>query len=202
MRYKLDAAITHILVDESQDTNPEQWRAVDALVDEFFAGQSAVERPRTLFAVGDVKQSIYSFQGAEPEIFVELGPALSRCAPSRCSMRFDRVPLHISFRTLPDVLAAVDRVFAQPEKQAAVLETDFVHDTARAEPGGMVTLWPPVQEQDPVLDTDEWPLEVNKGFQSAPRQVAEKIAGEIKRWIDRAPAARPAQARGDAPTTS
>ena len=57
------------------------------------------------------------------------------------------------------------------------------HNTARADHGGMVTLWPPVQEQDPVLQTDEWPLEVNKGFQSAPRQVAEKIAGEIKRWI-------------------
>jgi ATP-dependent helicase/nuclease subunit A len=182
VRYKLDAAITHILVDESQDTNPEQWRAVDALVDEFFAGQSAVERPRTLFAVGDVKQSIYSFQGAEPTIFVESGRRYMLRA-EQVSMRFDRVPLHISFRTLPNVLAAVDRVFAAPEKQMAVLESEFIHESARADAGGMVTLWPPVQEQDPVIETGQWPLEVNRGFRSAPRQVAERIAREIKRWI-------------------
>lgn len=182
VRYKLDAAITHILVDESQDTNPEQWRAVDALVDEFFAGQGAVERPRTLFAVGDVKQSIYSFQGAEPKIFIDSGQRYA-LRSQQVDMQFDRVPLHISFRTLPGVLDAVDLVFASPEKQAAVLENDFVHETARAEEGGTVTLWPPIQEQDPVLDTTEWPLEINKGFQSAPRQVAEKIAGEIKAWI-------------------
>jgi ATP-dependent helicase/nuclease subunit A len=187
VRYKLDAAITHILVDESQDTNPEQWRAVDALVDEFFAGRSAIERPRTLFAVGDVKQSIHSFQGAEPQIFVDSGQRY-RVRAEQVQMQFDRVPLHVSFRTLPNVLAAVDLVFAAEDKQRAVLDREFVHDTARAELGGMVTLWPPIQEQDPVIAADEWPLEVNKGFQSAPRQVAEKIAGEIKRWIaDRRP---------------
>ena len=115
-------------------------------------------------------------------------------------MRFDRVPLHISFRTLPGVLAAVDRVFAQPDKQAAVLETDFVHDTARADAGGMVTLWPPIQEQDPVLDTDEWPLEVNKGIpvRAAPGRRADRAA-RSSGWID-ASAGR--SARAGAPVTA
>src|SRR5690606_21325933 len=73
VRYKLDAGIDHILVDESQDTNGEQWRVVKAMAAEYFAGAGAVGRPRSLFAVGDQKQSIYSFQGAEPALFGETG---------------------------------------------------------------------------------------------------------------------------------
>ena len=92
-------------------------------------------------------------------------------------MAFRDVKLHTSFRTLQGVLDAVDRVFATPEKQQAVLEAHFVHETARADAGGTVTLWPPVQEQDPLVEAEGWPLEINKGFQSAPRQVAERIAG-------------------------
>jgi ATP-dependent helicase/nuclease subunit A len=68
VRYKLDQGLSHILVDEGQDTNPLQWRVVGALIDEFFFGESAAARPRTLFAVGDQKQSIFSFQGADPQV--------------------------------------------------------------------------------------------------------------------------------------
>ena len=82
VRYKLDSGITHILVDESQDTNPGQWSVVKLLADDFFDGDSAVERPRTLFAVGDEKQSIYSFQGAEPAIFAQTGSELGLRAMS------------------------------------------------------------------------------------------------------------------------
>ena len=72
VRYKLDGGLSHILVDESQDTNPEQWQVIDALAEEFFE-PGGIERDRTLFAVGDGKQSIYSFQGAEPALFQESG---------------------------------------------------------------------------------------------------------------------------------
>ena len=78
VRYKLDSKISHILVDEGQDTNAQQWRVVDALVEDFFNGDSAADRPRTLFAVGDQKQSIFSFQGADPEVFVDAGAANMR----------------------------------------------------------------------------------------------------------------------------
>ncbi len=64
--YKIDGGIDHILVDEAQDTNPAQWSIIEALAAEFFAGSGASDKLRTLFAVGDEKQSIYSFQGAEP----------------------------------------------------------------------------------------------------------------------------------------
>ncbi|MGB1550056.1 MAG: UvrD-helicase domain-containing protein, partial [Parvibaculales bacterium] len=65
MLFKIDNGLDHILVDEAQDTSPAQWRVITALADAFFddAGLSGGEaRPRTIFAVGDEKQSIFSFQ--------------------------------------------------------------------------------------------------------------------------------------------
>ena len=69
VHYKLDRGIHHVLIDEAQDTSPKQWAIVKALVGEFFAGHGAHDRPRTIFAVGDEKQSIFSFQGAAPREF-------------------------------------------------------------------------------------------------------------------------------------
>ena len=108
VRYKLDAGITHILVDESQDTNPEQWKVVDALAEEFFAGEGAAQRPRSLFAVGDPKQSIFSFQGAEPALFAESGETYRQKADA-AGRTFRHMPMAASFRTLQAVLDAVDR---------------------------------------------------------------------------------------------
>jgi len=74
--YKLDGGIDHILLDEAQDTAPEQWAILRALTSEFFAGAGAPgwrnsRDERTLFVVGDEKQSIYSFQGADPQRLLE-----------------------------------------------------------------------------------------------------------------------------------
>jgi ATP-dependent helicase/nuclease subunit A len=182
VRYKLDAGITHILVDESQDTNPEQWRTIRAIADEFFVAGSAAQGLRTLFAVGDQKQSIYSFQGAVPELFIETGRAYQGLA-SVAQVAFRKVPLHTSFRTLRGILAAVDAVFSRPDLQAGVLASDPVHhDTARADAGGVVTLWP-VEKDEPSLRGDEWPVEVPEGMKSAARRTAERIAGEIAGWV-------------------
>jgi ATP-dependent helicase/nuclease subunit A len=185
VQYKLDAGIDHILVDESQDTNPEQWRVVRAIADEFFAGQGAVDRPRSLFAVGDQKQSIYSFQGAEPSLFGETGELFERRAAT-AELAFRRLPLRTSFRTLPEILRAVDLVSDQPGIQDALLETEKVHhDTARTMVGGSVTLWPPVQQAASVSESTDWPTEpATGGDRTAPRQVAERIAQEIRHWID------------------
>ena len=123
VRYKLDSGISHILVDEGQDTNPQQWEVIRALIAEFFYGDSAADRPRTLFAVGDQKQSIFSFQGADPEQFVGLGRQVNFAARA-VQFEITPVPLHSSFRTLPDVLGAVDRVFERPDLRSGVLESD------------------------------------------------------------------------------
>jgi ATP-dependent helicase/nuclease subunit A len=197
VQYKLDAGITHILVDESQDTNAEQWAVVRALASEFFVGDSAVERPRTLFAVGDEKQSIYSFQGADPALFGQSGRDFQIRA-KQVDLAFDEVRLLTSFRTLRGVLDAVDTVFARADIREAVLappDAPVLHHTARAEEGGLVTLWPPIQQKEEDVDPDQWPLEAPKDVQSAPRQLAEKIADEIRNWLD---SKRPLGPRGRA----
>jgi ATP-dependent helicase/nuclease subunit A len=182
--YKLDARISHILVDEGQDTNPQQWDVIRALIDDFFHGESAADRPRTLFVVGDQKQSIFSFQGADPDVFVDLGRQVMFSARS---VKFEVTPvkLHYSFRTLPKILEAVDEVFKRPDLRAGALETDFAHLTARREQGGTVTLWPPIKEVEEENDPDNWPTSPPEiQIQSAPRRVAERIAREIRGWID------------------
>ena len=193
VRYRLDAQITHILVDESQDTNEEQWEVVRLLADEFFAGEGAAQKPRTVFAVGDGKQSIYSFQGANPLLFGKSGDEFAEQA-GHVGMAFARVPMTTSFRSLPNILDAVDRVFADPDREAAVLARQPVrHFTARAEAGGTVTLWPPLQSVEDVPTAEEWPLNPPDMMQKAPRRVAIRIAREIRSWID---AGRPLGPRG------
>ena len=185
VQYKLDTGIDHILVDESQDTNPEQWRVVRAIADEFFNGAGDRTRLRSLFAVGDQKQSIYSFQGAEPTLFGATGELFARRA-AEVEMQFRRVPLHTSFRTLIEILNAVDKVTDLDGMQDALLETGKVHhDTTRPTTGGSVTLWPPLQQVAAESGASAWPTEPPSGGErTAPRQVAERIAREIKGWID------------------
>ena len=198
VRYKLDSGIDHILVDESQDTNGEQWRVVRAIAEEYFAGAGAVTRPRSLFAVGDQKQSIYSFQGAEPALFGATGQDFAAKA-ELVELPFEPVPLRTSFRTLPEILAAVDLVADREDIQAALLEVDKLHhNTARTMRGGSVTLWPPIQQAADAPAGRAWPTTVLETERSAPRQVAERIAREIKAWINQR---RPLTGRGRAVTT-
>lgn len=122
VRYKLDGGLEHILVDEAQDTAPEQWDVIDALAAEFFAGEGR-ERgsslDRTVFCVGDEKQSIYAFQNADPARFMEQGDALKELAGG-AGLGFAEPGLNVSFRSAPEVLKAVDLAF---EDLRAALET-------------------------------------------------------------------------------
>jgi ATP-dependent helicase/nuclease subunit A len=194
VRYKLDAGISHILVDEGQDTNPQQWEVIGALVDDFFVGDSAADRPRTVFAVGDQKQSIFSFQGADPEVFVDEGRKYAISARA-VHAEVRELPLRFSFRTLRGVLDGVDTVFNnRPDLKAGALEELFHHDTARADAGGTVTLWPPIKDVADDVDPNNWPTEPPQQMtQTAQRRVAERMAREIRGWID---SGRPLGQRG------
>ncbi len=116
--YKLDQGLDHVLVDEAQDTSPEQWRIVKALADDFFAGHGARgDRIRTIFAVGDEKQSIFGFQGARPEefdrSFRHFGQRIAAYnAEAPEPHAFSKVPLQISYRTVDDILTCVDQIFS------------------------------------------------------------------------------------------
>ncbi len=119
--YKLDGGLDHLLLDEVQDTAPAQWRIAHALTAEFFAGAGAREENRTVFAVGDRKQSIYSFQGADADEFDRSRDLLERRVTA-AGGKFRKTPLDVSFRSTQPVLSLVDAVFDDPVAAAGVVE--------------------------------------------------------------------------------
>ncbi len=186
VRYKLDQGIDHILVDEAQDTSPDQWRIVGRLAEEFFAGLSAREEPRTLFVVGDGKQSIYSFQGADPEGFDRerrdwRGRAEATGAP------FHDVVLGHSFRSTEAVLSAVDVTFARPHLAAALFAGDegISHHPVRADAPGVVEVWPPMADAS-ADGPDDWTLPLDHDTrQSGAMRLAGRIAATVRDFLDR-----------------
>ena len=109
VRYKLDQGIRYIMVDEAQDTSPGQWGIFDQLFEDQLNDQSESESfpPRSVFSVGDFKQSIYSFQGARPDLFHSKAAAVE-VASAEHRRDFARVELDTSFRTALPILEIVD----------------------------------------------------------------------------------------------
>ncbi|WP_165644973.1 UvrD-helicase domain-containing protein, partial [Oharaeibacter diazotrophicus] len=187
VQYKLDQGLDHILVDEAQDTSPAQWRIVRALAGDFFAGEGARGRTvRTLFAVGDEKQSIYSFQGAAPELF----GATRRDVAGEvrgAGGAFHQIELTVSFRSAPDVVKGVDRVFAAPEAHAGLTSGGggTVHETVRGDAPGLVEVWPET-EAEKAPEPERWEDPVDRvGRGGADRRLAERVADEIAGWVAR-----------------
>ena len=184
--FKLDDGLDHILLDEAQDTNPEQWEIVAALAEEFFAGDGARDRTRTIFAVGDAKQSIFSFQRADPHAFLRMRRHFeTRTAAAEQEWRV--VPLEISFRSTEPVLQAIDAIFRhETARDGVALDGGPIrHVASRAGQAGLVELWPPV-EPKPDEDSDPAALPVTRRRIAEPRtRLAEAIAATIKSWLDR-----------------
>ena len=183
--FKLDGGIDHILIDEAQDTNPDQWAVVRALAEEFFAGLGASEATRTVFAVGDTKQSIYSFQRAAPEEFDAMR-AYFRARAKTAEQGWDDVDLDMSFRSTAAVLGTIDEVFAQAEARDGLAGPDhnIHHEPYREGQAGLVELWPPVapEIQD---ERAPWAPPVTARREDHPAaRLASVIAGCIGSWID------------------
>ncbi|MCF3933910.1 double-strand break repair helicase AddA [Acuticoccus sp. M5D2P5] len=197
VRFKLDEGIDHVLVDEAQDTSPPQWQMVDALTEEFFAGHGARPVQRTLFVVGDEKQSIYSFQGAAPHLFAEKRRAYHRIATD-AGLAFEAVDLAHSMRSAPEVLSAVDRVFGVDALAAAVgAEAGAVrHLPVRPGPGG-VDVWPLFA--DSVSEKpDAWELPFDHtADDSGMMKLVRAIADQIEAWCVKGPGGGPPIEPGD-----
>ena len=184
VRYKLDLATEHILVDEAQDTNARQWRIVRAIADEFFAGQGTSGRMRTLFVVGDFKQAIFGFQGTDPiyfaaaeRHFATLAQAGTEAAEDGEAAPFHRLSLTHSFRSTRPILEFVDAAVAGLEAPGLGLVEDIAAHASEVKGPGQVTLWPPVIEGSGEADEEGWADE-------AERALAAKIAGAVKAWLD------------------
>ena len=169
--WKLDNGIQHLLIDEAQDTSPAQWKLLRRLVDEFFDGEgasphrasTATSLPRTMFAVGDFKQSIYSFQGADPLVMNKNRSELSGRAKA-IQADFRDVPLSVSFRSASPILDLVNKTIPD----LGGIDDFTTHEMARSGAGGFVELWPVVKGNDDF---------------GAEMLAATQLARRVKSWI-------------------
>ncbi len=189
VQYKLDQQIDHLMVDEGQDTSPEQWAIIDALCAEFFVGAGARQVRRTLFVVGDEKQSIMSVQGADVASYRRFRQTFeARARLSRQPWREE--PLGRSFRSARPILDLVDAVFAEPEARDGVVSGDGwpAHDCFKTTVPGLVELWPLI-EVGPATRADGWQLpDEQETRERGETRLAQAIARQIFAWLrDRTP---------------
>jgi ATP-dependent helicase/nuclease subunit A len=179
--YKLDGGLDHLLLDEVQDTAPAQWRIAGALTAEFFAGEGPSRAPRTVFAVGDRKQSIFRFQGADPSAFDDWRARLPQRVRAAGKVWRDE-ELNVSFRSTEPVLHLVDAVFADPVAARGVLAPDETlhHIADRAEDAGCVEVWP-LLDADRKEAVEPWPVaRENRSARDARQHLADHLADWIK----------------------
>jgi ATP-dependent helicase/nuclease subunit A len=183
--YKLDQGIDHILVDEAQDTNPEQWEIIRALCGDFFEGDT-VERneERTLFVVGDIKQSIFSFQRAAPDKFTDMQSWFEQKI-RQAGKKFEIVPFNISFRSTPAVLRAVDGVMRQEHVKKGLGGDAPEHISFRRTQAGRVEIWPLFQTAPEDKGDFLSPPVSIMGQASGAEKLAAYLADTIAGWIGR-----------------
>jgi ATP-dependent helicase/nuclease subunit A len=180
--FKLDGGLDHLLLDEVQDTAPAQWRIAADLTGDFFTGIGAREAgrlPRTVFAVGDAKQSIYSFQGADPGEFDRWRAYYAKRA-REAGQGWRETVLDVSFRTTSPVLALVDAVFADAAAACGVCTPGALrHVARRSGHAGVVEFWPLAPRPEPAAPTP-WSIpRRNQGHVTAPQT----LVAELARWI-------------------
>jgi ATP-dependent helicase/nuclease subunit A len=182
--YKLDASLEHLLVDEAQDTSPAQWAILAKLSEEFLSGEDA-RGVRTLFAVGDEKQSIFSFQGAAPHMFSAMRRRLAR-RHEEAKLAFAAVPLSVSFRSAPDLLKGVDAVFAAEPAWRGLTGDDAPpppHQALRGDLPGLIEVWPPIGATK-APEREDWRMPVDETSGAEPAVIAaRRIASTIKAWF-------------------
>ncbi len=183
--FKMDEGIDHILVDEAQDTNPEQWEIIRLISEEFFAGfgrETSVVR--TIFAVGDKKQSIYSFQGADPSEFERMHFYFKKKVLDS-KHQFQTVPLNASFRSTQTVLDLVNDVLHFPVAAKGVLNVgeNADHTAVRKKEAGLIEIWPLVEVEKEENDLI-WPLPKRQKNENPISVLSVKIAKKIKDFLD------------------
>nr|WP_137678611.1 double-strand break repair helicase AddA [Parerythrobacter lutipelagi] len=208
IRYKLDRQFDHILIDEAQDTNAEQWDIIFALIDDFFSGSGARDdKLRTIFTVGDYKQAIFRFQGTSPENFdaakARVRAAMDAAADNAEQLRENIRPRRLqehgldqSFRTAKPVLEFVDKAIAAIGWQRLGLKEEPKDHVGQDRPG-QVTLWNYVTAEN---DSDGAEDDDDSWLARHDRKLADKIARQVKQWIDEGYAlAKPDPARHATP---
>jgi ATP-dependent helicase/nuclease subunit A len=186
VRYRMDRKIAHVMLDEAQDIDDDQWEIIKALIDEFYDGTGRTDFTRTLFAVGDTKQSIYRFRGAQPHVFGGVKKYLEYQKEVR---KYDtqNISLKTSFRSSKTILNFVDMVFENEEKQTALDNTvSTKHQAVKQNSPGWVEVWPLCKEDEKEKTEPElWPLPIKQQEkrESARRILARKMAKSIQELV-------------------
>ena len=178
--YKLDGGIDHILIDEAQDTSPDQWAIIKAFAAEFFSGMGSKSQKPTFFAVGDRKQSIYSFQGADVAEFEKMHQWFKQITND-----FQTINMEVSFRSTSAILDTVNSVFSNSSAKQGVIpkNQDIRHTPSRIGEGGHVEIWDLCRPQSDI-NADIWLPPVERiTTQSASALLAQKIAELIKKKV-------------------
>ncbi len=186
VHYKLDRGVDHVLIDEAQDTSPRQWDIVEHIISEFAAGHGARDGVRrTVFAVGDEKQSIFSFQGAAPREFAERRQRFSSRFKA-AGLDFESISFTYSFRSGAGVLRAVESAFATPEVYRSITtDRDGMPPHLALDDAGpsLIELWPLV-EADDRTDIEGWRAPFDGVSVTSPEvKLAKRIQAEIKRLV-------------------
>ncbi|MGI4776092.1 MAG: UvrD-helicase domain-containing protein, partial [Janthinobacterium lividum] len=182
--YKLDGGIDHLLVDEAQDTSPEQWEIIEAIVSEFYSGQGARKEDRTIFIVGDEKQSIFSFQGADPSSINQMNNKI-RDRLSAAKKNYKNINLEYSYRSSPPIIEVVHDIFERiKNSDPNLFPSDNPNITAfRNKSYGRVELWPLVSSNEDLSLFWPKPSDHDDSL-SCQKQLAIKIASFIKGLIN------------------
>ncbi len=183
IRFKLDQAINHILVDESQDTNASQWQIVEALAEEFFTGDSANQNEfRTIFMVGDYKQAIFGFQGTNPEEFSRAAKRFRQSAQA-IDQEMPSLDLAESWRSSQPILDVTDQVIAALGHASMGLPKAPEGHVSAKKGWGTVIVLPPIRPGDlEAADAGEDKDEVEPPLSSAEREWAAVLARQIAGW--------------------
>lgn len=186
VHYKLDRGVDHVLIDEAQDTSPRQWDIVSHIISEFTSGAGARDGVmRTVFAVGDEKQSIFSFQGAAPREF-DLRRRELRRKFEDAGLKFDPVSFTYSFRSGPAILQSVDYVFRDQAIYRSIhAENTYpVHETLADAGPSLIDLWE-LAEADDKQDIEGWRAPFDGVSATSPEvKLSKRIQAEIKRLVE------------------
>jgi ATP-dependent helicase/nuclease subunit A len=186
VHYKLDRGVDHVLIDEAQDTSPRQWDIVEHIISEFTAGHGARDGiTRTMFAVGDEKQSIFSFQGAAPREFAERRSRFSSRFTA-AGLDFESISFTYSFRSGAGVLRAVERAFQSPDVYKSITtDQDGMPPHLALDDAGpsLIELWP-LAEADDRNDIEGWRAPFDGVSVTSPEvKLSRRIQAEIKRLV-------------------
>lgn len=181
--HKLDHRLKHILLDEAQDTSPEQWEIFDILREELWSSFDG--DLRSLLVVGDVKQSIYSFQGAVPKCFIDQQDVTAHHF-SHIGARFEPLALTRSRRTAPLILQLVDTLLAMPHMQKACVSSRAItsHATVHTGQPSRITCLPAIKQVAKKSPSPFEPCNEYVQLDTSKVQWANALATTIGKWLD------------------